>query len=485
MNIKAIAATLVAIPFLISCDNDTSTLGASIVPDNDVISVEAETFYGTSKSVIADSWLLSRGSNSYLGIYTDPETGTRTDASFLTQFNCIEDYQFPDSVLGIRGFHFDDSHYIGEKPFSASLRLYFTEYIGDPDNAMKIEVWPITGDFSPESRYLPDTDPSQFCDMSGEPLARVSVSPTDYVTSDSLRSLSTYFPNLYISLPDSIAENLLTTYYSEGGREKFKNTPAFIENICKGYYIRCIQGDGTLINVSISVLEIHFKHLTLNEKTQKMELTSSIAEFSGNEEVLQLNLFKSEGNEELLACDTSTYLKSPYGIITELTIPVEEIAGSSDMVNSASVTFHRMNPQSEENIIRAPGTIVMLRKDDMKDFFNSPSTIDNIRSYYTTFDGVNNEYTFNNISRLILACISERAEWMAANGWDADDAAGKAAYAEQYPHWNKVVILPASAIKDASSNILYFNLDTSSSCARLQGGPNGNRIAIKVIKADF
>lgn len=265
----------------------------------------------------------------------------------------------------------------------------------------------------------------------------------------------------------------------------FSSAQEFINNVCKGFYIRCTQGDGTLICVDMTVLEIHFRYLKKDKVTKKFTLSPYIAEFTGNSEVMQTNIFRTEGIDKLINVDNNTFLKTPYGIITEVTIPIDEISANTTMVNSASMIFRRVNQANEKYSFGAPQTILLLRKDNLYSFFEKTSTIDNITSFFTTFNSVNNEYSFANISRMFIACISERSEWMKENGWSSDDPKGKEAYAEAFPNWNKVVLIPAVKQTDANNNILFFNIDNSPTGTKLKGGPAGDRIEIKAIKATF
>lgn len=486
MDIKSSAFCLAAALLLISCSNETGTIGSSITPAEDLLIERSHTYYATSRSIIADNGLLSRNDICYLGRYTDPETGAFTDASYLTQFNCVENYAFPDSVYGLEQFHFPDSLQLadGEKAFSTTLKLYLTELPGDALNAIKLEIWPLASSPDPNVYYTPDTDPTQFYDTASEPWASLTVSPTDFVVSDSIRTLKDYYNNILLQLPDSIAEKAIRAYFSENGKEKFANTPAFIENICKGCYIRCIQGDGTLLSIDQSVLELHFKHLTKDKKTGKMQIQSSFAEFAGNNEVLQINFIRNRGMENLLNDASKTYLLAPYGILTEIALPIDEMSDSATMVNSASMTLYRENPASQYNL-GAPTTILMIRKSMLYDFFKSTNSTDNISSFFATFDTKYNEYHFSNISRLILKCMTDRSEWLEQNGWDSEDRQGWKAYAQAFPDWDKVVLVPVTGQTDANANVMYFNLSVKPSYARLKGGPEGEKIAIKTIKATF
>ncbi len=487
MNIKTSVFCLLAILALISCDDNTGSIGSSIIPGEDILSVHDSTYYATSTTIISDRQLLARGSDCYLGKFSDEETSDTMVADFITQVGCTEDFQFPDSVYGLSRFHYPkeiEEQMQGQKSLRANLRLYISEYIGDRENAMGIEVWPLTKTLDNNSRYYSDIDPEEFYDASGEPLSRVTASVTDYVTSDSIRAKTTgYINSIYLSLPDSIAINILNTYYAEGGKEKFKNTPAFIDNICKGFYVKCYHGDGTMMRISKVALEIHFFHTEVQNDTTK--LRSSYAEFLGNSEVMQVTHFENRNIENLLDETRFTYILTPYGVNTEMTLPIDDIIGNTDnIINSASLVMKALVPFTGKYALGIPNTLLLIRKSELKEFFDELSTADNITSYSSTLNTTYNEYQFNNISRLIMRCSNERLEWISDMGLELNDES-KALYATEFPDWNKVTLIPVEPVKDVANNVVYMTIDQTPKCVRLCGGNLGVQTAIKIIKTEF
>ena len=84
---------------LVSCDENTGTLGGSIVPDHDVISIDTASYEATSRSISVDS-VINKTSKVYLGRFTDPQTNSMFEADFITQFNCEEGgHVFPRTRL--------------------------------------------------------------------------------------------------------------------------------------------------------------------------------------------------------------------------------------------------------------------------------------------------------------------------------------------------------------------------------------------------
>ena len=73
-----------------SCSEDTIDLGNSLTSDIDQFIISSDTFYVSTRSIVADS-VLSRSPYSYLGRMKDPETGSYVSADYTTQFAILED----------------------------------------------------------------------------------------------------------------------------------------------------------------------------------------------------------------------------------------------------------------------------------------------------------------------------------------------------------------------------------------------------------
>ncbi len=484
MRIHYLFLSVAAFLFFISCDSDTSSLGGSITPPEDKINIESNLFYAESSSVKANDSLLARTSQCYLGRFTDPETGSILETDFLTQFNCIENFEFPDSVYGLDIFTFPDwvhDKLAGTPPFKAELRLFFTSLFGDNSNSLKIEVYPLNKVIDETTKYYTDFDPTNYYDQNIEPIASVMVSPIDYTVSDSIRQLKNYYNNICISLPDSIAENIIKKYYIDPkGKANFANALEFINNVCKGFYLKCVQGDGTVLYIDRSELDINFKYFEIGSSGNADSLISAIAQFSGNSEVMQINRFINNGLEPLIADSTCTYLKTPYGILTEVTLPIDDIIQPGKILNLASISFNRINTYSTTYEFKIPKTILMLRKSETLNFFEKNISLNNITSYFTSFTSEYNQYTFSNISRLIRTCAEEREQWLIDKGL-SNDTIGHAAYAASNPDWDKVILVPVLTTKDANDNIVNFSLDLRLGSVKLQGGKQGEKIVIKTI----
>ena len=155
--------------------------------------------------------------------------------------------------------------------------------------------------------------------------------------------------------------------------------------------------------------------------------------FDGTEEVLQLNKITNDTTTlaDLAKDESCTYLKSPAGIFTEVTLPVEDImkGHEKDTLNTATISFPRMNNVDNNNDYQfsVPSTILMVQKDSLDAFFEKNKLTDNRTSYTASYNknstGVKNAYTFYNISNLVTAMYRNK---------------GKS------ENWNKVVLVPVT-----------------------------------------
>lgn len=460
-----IFAILSVTTFLTGCDDNTAELGENIMPGKDQISIGTQTYNVRTSSFLAGDSILAKTSKAYLGKYTDPTFGT-FEADFLAQFHCVEDFQFPENGV------------IGDSAVSIEVRLYFTEYFGDPDNACHLSVYPLDSVLQEDINYYTDIVPTDYYDESLPPLASRPYTVNDKTIPDSISESSNYMPYISIPLPNSFGTEIIRKYYEEGGKEYFANAEAFINNVCKGMYVKCNQGDGTILYIDQAQLNIHFRYLEVSSSGVADSAVTVIAQFAGTQEVIQANRFQTdkEALKKLIADGSCTYLKTPAGIFTEIELPMEEIEqnhiASGDTLNSVKLQFIRYNENSDASVgtkfkMGIPQTVLMVRKKDMYSFFEKNQVPDKKTSFIANFDEDYNTYTFNNISQLITTCIAEKE-----NAENED--------------WNKLVLIPVTVTTDNTSNIVGVRHDLQLNSARLMGGFNeGNELQIQIIYSKF
>jgi hypothetical protein len=404
----------------------------------------------------------ARTSIAYLGRYTDPQFGEFT-ADFITQFYSTDDFEFPETVTEVTGTY---------------LYLQYTQFFGDSLNAMRLQVDTLNK-VIPESdkrTFYTNVDPTEFINTQAKPIAEKAYAAAGSGTSV-YDTLSTRYYTQSIKLPTSLGQYMYDKYTEDPSN--YKDAESFINNVLKGVYVRCTHGDGTLLYVSSVQLRLNFNYLLESSTGQVDSLVSGSTFFASTKEVIQANRFtNSEKLKELVEEKGHTYLKTPAGIVTEATLPMEEIyeEHQRDTLNAAALTFTRYNEDTDKAYPMAiPSYLLMIRKSDLYTFFENNQTYDSITSYLASFTSSSNTYTYSNIARLVTYCLEEKRKGELTDpNWTAN-----------HPDWNKVVLIPVKTVTDANSSIIGVENALDMESARLVGGVDGKTLPLQVLYTQF
>lgn len=443
------------------CDDNTGTIGSSIIPETDIIKASTDTCYAKSETIMANDSILASTSDVYLGQYTDKESGTVFNSGFITQFACPEDFFFPEEGV------------IGNCATYTKLRLYFNEYYGDSLNAMKCEVYELDNTLVEGKPYYTNIDPEEFYEVGKAPLATKTFNVIDFTKHDTILNSDNYTRHIEIPLPNTLGDRFISEFYKPGGKEYFKNSEVFINNILKGIYVKCTHGDGTVIKIYRTRLDIGFDRYIESSSGKLDSIQSLSAPFYSGKEVLQANRFDNTGLKELAENKEYTYIKTPAGLFTEITLPVIEAIESNNTINTAKIIFTRYNEFSE-SAGTPPTILLMVRKKEMYRFFLKNDLADNNTSYLAALNSSTNQYQFSNISNLLRYCYEEYSKGIAENpNWE-----------EANPDWNKVVLIPVNITKDSNDNVVKITHNTDIKSVRLRGGDD-YEIPIEIISSKF
>ena len=387
MKIKYLCALLLA-ALTYSCDDTTPGIGDTTIPDGDHIQAGGKIYDVTTRSILADS-VYARTSTAYLGRYTDPQFGEFT-SDFIAQFNCTDDFEFPEAVQEITGL---------------TLFVQYTKFFGDSLNSMRMRIDTLDkvipeGDLN---TFYTNVNPDNYYNENAKPIAEKAYSAggTDAHLTD---TLSSRYYTQTIKLPTNLGKFMYDKYKED--KNNYKNADAFIKNVLKGIYVRCTHGDGTILYIDNLDLRMHFSRLIKSSSNKLDSLVNTFADFAATKEVIQANRFQnSERLKELVDKDNCTYIKTPAGIYTEATLPVDEIyeAHQNDTLNAATLSFTRFNEKNNSSFAMGiPQYLLMVRKKEMYSFFEENKITDNISSFITSFTSNSNKYTFSNIAQLII-----------------------------------------------------------------------------------
>lgn len=439
---------------LYSCDDSTTGVG-DFVSNLDKIEAFSDTYKVTSRTHKLDK-VYSRTNKAYLGKYTDPDFG-QYSADFITQINCPEKFELPEHLKEITG---------------ASLELYYTDFYGDSLATLTVQVDTLNKiiEDSDTGLYYTSYEPKDYYDETKTPLAVKTYAAVDMSVSDSLRNTSDYYPSIKIDLGKAFGERIQDLYSSKP--EYFKDAYSFINNVLKGFYVHITQGDGSVVYIKDIWLRLNLDYKIKSESTGEIDsLVHGNTVLAASKEVLMsTRLENSDKLDELVNEKGHTYLKTPAGLCTEITLPINEIFNThkEDTLNSVTLSIKKYRYAGDENsntfTMGIPQNVLMVRKGDIDTFFEQNKTYDNKTSFLGTYSSNTNSYTFSKLNRLISNIFSE--------------IRSKEEYTEDR---DKVLLIPVTTETDAEGNIIGVSHDMEVNAAKLFGGEDGEELNIEIV----
>ena len=443
---------------LFSCDDSTTGIGG-FVSDNDKINAFADEYTVTSRTVLLDS-VYSRTRNAYLGRYTDPDFGLYT-ADFIAQINCPQDFRLPETVQGIE---------------EAALGIFYRDFYGDSLAVLRLRVDTlnkvINDNGEDKSLYYTSFDPKQYYDVSKKPIVEKSYAAIDRTLSDSILNDQTRYLGVLADLDKDFCTYLFDKY-KENDHANFKDAHSFINNVLKGFYIHVTQGEGSVLYIGEVQLNLKVKFLTERKSTGKVDSVAyTIVPMSSTKEVfMSTHMQGTDRLKEMTEEKGHTYIKTPAGLCTEVTLPLQEMyeQHKNDTLNSVSLAITKYkdagaNTDWSPYKAGIPRELLLIRKSELKDFFEQNKKFDNKTSFVGTYDPTSNKYLFTKINRLVSHIFSEIKE-------------GK----EKNEDWNKVLLVPIITEKDVNQNVTGVSHNMEINSARLFGGEKGEKLKIDVV----
>lgn len=451
--LRLLTVLVIAALTFAACDDTTEGIGGSITNKIDNINISDSAFNVTTKSIVAGA-VLSRNNTGLIGKMKDPETGNYVKGDYMTQL----------SVLPT--FSVDTLDYIKQanngsiEADSCYLLVSYNASYGDTIAPMKVTAYEMTKPMSENQEYYSDYDAFK--------------AEAGWVSENNQHWSSNY--NLSNTSDVKNFKIYLNKEYKKGGKtyknygsyimqtyaehpEYFKTNYKFLHNVCPGFYIKNVGGTGNMAKIWNTELIFYWtRKKTINKDSTAVSIGYN--RFDGTEEVLQLNKIENdtENLKKLASKDQEkcTYLKSPAGIFTEVTLPIEDImkGHEKDTLNTATISFPRLNNENEDNPYNfaTPSTILMVQKDSLQSFFEKSKLADNRTSYTTSYSSTGtykNAYTFQNIANLVSAMYKNK---------------GKG------ENWDKVVLVPVNVITTTqgyTTVISKINHDMSLASTRL------------------
>lgn len=337
----------------IACDDKMNTLGGSIQPGGDSVEVGADTVQIKARTISLKDSIYARTISGSLGEYHDPIFG-KIKSDYLCEFFSSE-----KTTIHNRAFAIDSVQFV----FMAS------GFYGDTVSPMGISVYKLNKKL--EKDFFTNIDPSKYCDLS-HLMARGMFVVQDIPSSGKIVAN---------------ADTLLGHQFLERWKQDstvFKS-PEALKKFFPGAYVTTTFGSGTLVNVKYTLFDIHYKYVGRNKGNTADSIMTDYFRISVTPEVIQMNHIENSIPSDILAENSQkSYLKTPAGVCTELTIPLKEIikkAGDKNIINSAVLKIKGMTEEEELSGLPRPSMLLLVNKDSLSNFFVDKKQPDDLTSY--------------------------------------------------------------------------------------------------------
>ena len=445
MKLSRLFVLIAAVLFMASCDDTTDNIGHSVTNRIDGLSISDSTFNVTTESM-GNYSVLSNSRQGIVGMMKDPETNTYVTADYMAQFSSMPNFAL-DTLEYIRAANNDSL-----RADSCYILINYQTTSGDTLAPMNVTAYEMSNPMEEGQKYYTDFDP----------IANGYVDTENAYKVNTTYSLKKKYFKIYLNEPYTAKDG--TKYENYGTYimhtrmnhpEYFKNNYQFVHNVCPGFYIKHESGVGNMVKIYTTQLVFSWKRqkevVSSTGLKDSTVLNNYSYSFFGTEEVLQTNRIVNSPKrlEEMVADNSCTYIKSPAGIITVATLPVDDIlkGHEKDTLSMVSVTFPKINNQTDDDYaFETPYNVLMIPVDSLTSFFENRKVTDYRISYSSTYNtssstSTKNAYTFPNISNLVTVM-------------------GKIPTAQRSANWNKVAILPVDIDYITRDNYQYVNTIT-------------------------
>jgi hypothetical protein len=365
-------------------------VGPTVQPEGDKSIIFSDTFMLKASTQLFDS-VYAKSTYGLLGELYDPMFGN-LKSDYICQFYSSE------------GFRFSQIPIDGEID-SVDLSIYYDKggYIGDSLAPMQVKIYPIIKQLE-RNFYTVNTDPKEYADMQN-PIGEQAYTPRDLHISDSIWDLSAsddsyYAPRIRVPLPKALGQK----FYKETITNPSSfNTQQSFNTFFPGVYVTNTFGSGNIITVSNTVLTIHYRYLTASSSGAIDSAVNTYEVFSVTPEVIQLNNFRNTDIAHLMEPNEEyTYMKTPAGVFTRLTLPAKEILSRIEgrRVNSFYLSLKAMPQEDWEYSLTPPGYLLLLPEDSLTGFFRDGRMYNSVTSYVSSeYDELT--YDFGNLASLL------------------------------------------------------------------------------------
>lgn len=390
-----VAALILSASFYSCNDNN---IGQSIT--DTVLDVVADSSFTVSGRVVANTEIPARTITKMLGVIKAENYG-ELSSDVVTQF-------MPTSMIDTTGVSVDDidsCKFVFDIPASG--------FTGDSVMPMRTTIYRLNKALP--SKITSTFDPTDYFDRT-DVLGSTTYTATSLMEPDSIREA--YIENsvyeFEVDAPLSLAKSIFSEYKKNPA--SFLSPKDFV-NIFPGIYMENSFGSGRVMNIYNSQFIVFYRrHITKDDGTDSIQSTSQ-GYMGGSAEVLSNNnihLKVDDSVKEMIA-NGDMIVQSPAGYEVQIRFPIKEIIErfrSGDNSNIAVVndlSFEiPVNTITNSYGIKPPTYLLLVKTSEKDEFFATNHNVDNISSFYATYDSSTRSYKFTGMRNFVLDILNKK-----------------------------------------------------------------------------
>lgn len=407
---------------LVGC-SDEDGVGSIIQPEEDFLHSYSNGLEVGTSTIKSDS-VLSKSESLLLGRYVDAKFG-EIKAEFLTQLDARlgGGIVLPDTTVvaansGMSGIlnsmlqSVDEKFGLIKSVYSPSnltvdsvvyIIQYGSDFMGDSTSLQALSVYELTKELT-NQHYYTDVDVSEYSDKSN------LLGATSFQVKNSRE--------IRIPLKVELGEKLVSIYNTSSDIKTQEDFNSFF----KGVYVSHSFNRGTILNVLVSGVLVYYSFdaiISTSYDGRDTVLTSSQIEdrysinplvssifLSANKAVQRVNAIQHSDLESVyedLQVDTLTYVFTPSGFYTAVSIPFKSMMDSirlnaedtsKVMFNSVKLRFYYAKKYWDTDLLQS-ANMLLIDKKEVESFFYENKQPDGITSFVSSMDTTAKAYIFN------------------------------------------------------------------------------------------
>ena len=428
-HLRSLAApilTIAAGSVLLSCQDETPTVGSALASGEVQIALDSLIWNGTEQilhrgeqktpykckkieyTTVFDDKVDTRSGTNLLGRISVREYGD-LHCSFVSRLMCTKTLDIPDSITS-KPERIDSMKLILSVPRGALT--------GDSLAPQQLRAFELTE--SLPSDINNSFDPSGYYDPTS-PLGTRSFTLSALGMSDSIYQKQSYI-NIQIPMSREMALKTVEAYTNPKTKDTFA-WPQTFENYFHGIYVEPSFGRGCIANISFIDFVIYYNYKTATTSTNSEGETTTTVKtnvgaagvFASSPIVLSSNNIKYTPSDYLTsrAEANEAIITSPGGYRVSLSFPGQDLVDIYQQSDSklAVVSDLKFSIPVEEIKndfdITPPPYLIMVKTSKLDDFLSNNSLPDNKDSFYAEYSASAKRYTFSSMRNYILGLIKK------------------------------------------------------------------------------